>query len=229
VLPPRFPDRPNAGAATGQGRALGVAAQRQTLDGTHVSAGHNRSGNRAPDFAEARRVVSLEMVLSRYGVRDQLKDEGSRLTGCCPIHKGSNPKQFVAHPASNTWHCFSPECNRGGGTIEFVSLRENCGIKHAAALIADWFALSPPPPQQQRRRTGMNNAPSHKAFVVEDREPNNEQSGFWTRCGSAWPHKDGKGLNIQITPGLAVSGRLVLREYTADDEAIDNKKAKRSK
>ena len=58
--------------------------------------------------------------------------------------------------------------------------------------------------------------PSHKAFVVEDRGENTDS--FWTRCGSAWPHKDGKGINVQIAPGLAVSGRLVLREYTDEDD-----------
>ena len=74
----------------------------------------------------------------------------------------------------------------------------------------------------------MNSRPSHKAFVVEPRE-GDEKNAFWTRCGSAWPHADGKGLNIQIVPGLAVSGRLVLREYTEDDVKVDEGKRKASK
>jgi hypothetical protein len=53
---------------------------------------------------------------------------------------------------------------------------------------------------------------------------------FWTRCGSAWPHKDGKGLNVQISTGLAVSGRLVLREYTEEDaKEEEQQKSKRKK
>jgi len=65
---------------------------------------------------------------------------------------------------------------------------------------------------------------------VEDRDGDqNEQSGFWTKIGSGWPHKDGKDLNIQIIPGLAVSGRLVLREYTAEDEEADKKRATKRK
>lgn len=74
--------------------------------------------------------------------------------------------------------------------------------------------------------------PSHKAFVVEDREEGSEEKPFWTRVGSAWPHKDGKGLNIQIASGVAVSGRVVLREYTDEDakqEEQQKASAKRKK
>ena len=36
---------------------------------------------------------------------------------------------------------------------------------------------------------------------------------------------DGKGLNVQLATGVAVSGRLVLREYTDKDAEEDEKKA----
>ena len=71
-------------------------------------------------------------------------------------------------------------------------------------------------------------SPSHKCFVVEDRGEGEDKDAFWTRCGSAWPHKDGKGLNVQIASGLAVSGRLVLREYTEED-ARRTRRTKRKK
>lgn len=72
----------------------------------------------------------------------------------------------------------------------------------------------------------MSNRPSHRAYIVEDRQAQpgeDQQQGFWHRVGSAWPHADGKGLQIQLVPGIAVSGRLVLREYTAEDEAREPK------
>jgi len=76
----------------------------------------------------------------------------------------------------------------------------------------------------------MNGRPSHRAYVIEDRDgEHTEQSGFWTRIGSAWPHKDGKGLNVQLVPGIAVSGRIVLREYTEEDAKIDEGKRKAAK
>ena len=71
--------------------------------------------------------------------------------------------------------------------------------------------------------------PSHKCFVVEDRAEGDERDAFWTRVGSAWPHKDGKGLNVQLATGVSVHGRLVLREYTEEDEEQDKKNVKRKK
>jgi hypothetical protein len=69
--------------------------------------------------------------------------------------------------------------------------------------------------------------PSHRAYIVEDVEGDQtDQKGFWTKVGSAWPHGDGKGLNIQLIPGLSVSGRIVLREYSEADAKADEAKRK---
>ena len=78
----------------------------------------------------------------------------------------------------------------------------------------------------------MSGKPSHKVFAVEDREVNpNDNDGednraFWTRVGSAWPNKDGKGFNIVLS-ALPVNARLVLREYTQEDEKADAEKVKK--
>jgi len=50
-------------------------------------------------------------------------------------------------------------------------------------------------------------APTHIAYHVRDREGG---KGFWTRIGSAWPHADGKGFNIQIDT-VPLDGRITLR------------------
>jgi hypothetical protein len=60
----------------------------------------------------------------------------------------------------------------------------------------------------------IGNAPTHKAFTVEGEG----EKAYWTRVGSAWPHADGKGWNVTLS-ALPVNGRIVLREYTADDDA----------
>jgi hypothetical protein len=132
------------------------------------------------------------------------------------------------------WHCFG-DCDCGGSIIEFVAAMENVGVREAALMIARWFAIESGTPvnqQSQRRSTSMSGErPSHKAFVVEDRDEDSEEKPFWTRVGSAWPHKDGKGLNIQIASGVAISGRLVLREYTEEDAKEEQQRstAKRKK
>jgi hypothetical protein len=52
--------------------------------------------------------------------------------------------------------------------------------------------------------------PSHECFVVEEREEG--RKAYWMRVGSAWPHKDGKGFNVQLSALPANGGRIVLRE-----------------
>ncbi len=49
--------------------------------------------------------------------------------------------------------------------------------------------------------------PSHIAYHVRNREGS---EGYWTRTGSAWAHKDGKGFNIQLET-LPIDGRITLR------------------
>ena len=49
------------------------------------------------------------------------------------------------HPVHQQLALLFADCNRGGGVIEFVALRENVPVTRAAQLIAEWFALPLPP------------------------------------------------------------------------------------
>ena len=188
-----------------------------------MNEGHAR---RVLDFQEIKR-VPLAAILEHYGILRELKHVGAQHFGCCPIHRGTNKKQFVCALNKNVWKCFG-DCDRGGSTLELVSAIEGIEIREAAELIATWFAIGisrqSVQHRKQQRSTAMSGRPSHKAFVVEDREEGSEEKPFWTRIGAAWPHGDGKGLNIQLASGVAVSGRVVLREYTDKDAEEDEKK-----
>ena len=59
-------------------------------------------------------------------------------------------------------------------------------------------------------KTSGSMAPSHVASQVRDREGG---KSFWTRIGSAWPHADGNGFNIQIEV-VPLDGRITLRVAT---------------
>ena len=181
-------------------------------------------------FAQLKRLVSLQMVLSHYGI--ELRQQGQQLYGPCPIHGGSNKRQFTVRPATSEWHCFG-DCKRGGAMLEFVAAMEDVDTFEAARLVARWFAIGTSNPvhsqPQQRRSTMSGGRPTMKAFVVEDKEEGSDEKPFWTRIGSAWPHGDGKGLNVQLASGVSVSGRLVLREYTEQDAQEDEKKGKFAK
>lgn len=179
-------------------------------------------------FEQLKRLVPLTMVLAYYGI--ELRQRGQNLVGPCPLHGGRNKRQFTVKPATSEWFCFG-DCKRGGAMLEFVAAKENVEIAEAARLVARWFAIgtSNQSQSQQQRSKAMsdNQKPSHKAFVVEDRAEGSDRDAFWTRIGSAWPHKDGKGLNVQIASGVSVAGRLVLREYTDDDAEQDSKSKRR--
>jgi hypothetical protein len=50
-------------------------------------------------------------------------------------------------------------------------------------------------------------APTHIAYHVRKLK---EGKDFWTRIGSAWAHKDGKGFNLQIDT-VPLDGSITLR------------------
>ena len=56
--------------------------------------------------------------------------------------------------------------------------------------------------------TTTPNRPSHRLFHVTGE---GEQAN-WTRIGAAWPHKDGKGFNIELEYLPQKPGRIVLRK-----------------
>jgi hypothetical protein len=71
----------------------------------------------------------------------------------------------------------------------------------------------------------QSHQPSHRAYSVIKREG---QDDFWLNLGLAFPHKDGKGLNV-ILQAYPLDGKIVLREVSDDDrEAADNDRARRS-
>jgi hypothetical protein len=61
-------------------------------------------------------------------------------------------------------------------------------------------------------QTPASKAPSHIVYQVRDREGG---KGFFTRIGAAWPHRDGKGFNVQIE-SVPLDGRLNLRVISED-------------
>ena len=56
--------------------------------------------------------------------------------------------------------------------------------------------------------------PTHRAYSVIRREG---QDDFWLNLGLAFPHKDGKGLNV-ILQAFPLDGKIVLREPSDDEQ-----------
>ncbi len=98
--------------------------------------------NKLVDFRAVREAVTMEHVLSHYGLLDKMKRSGDSLSGCCPIHKGSNPTQFRVSLSKNLWNCFS-ECKHGGNVVDFISRMEDVSAYGAALKAIEWFKLDP--------------------------------------------------------------------------------------
>ena len=94
------------------------------------------------DFKAVKAAITMEQVLTHYGLMDKFKRSKDSLNGPCPIHGGSNPTQFRVSISKNIWNCFS-ECKHGGNVLDFIVKMEDVSI-HAAALKAiEWFNLDP--------------------------------------------------------------------------------------
>ncbi|MCH4996153.1 hypothetical protein I1A41_08010 [Pectobacterium carotovorum] len=62
--------------------------------------------------------------------------------------------------------------------------------------------------------------PTYHVFVTQENQSNSnrEKNTYWTKVGVAFAHNSKPGLNIVLTPGIAVSGKLVLLEPKDDSD-----------
>ncbi len=113
------------------------------------------------DFRAIKAAVTMEQVLARYGLLDAMKRSGANLSGCCPIHNGTNPTQFRVSISKNVWNCFS-ECKHGGNVLDFVAEKERITVHKAALLIMEWFDLpEPDAPAEEDEPPCEPSAPRH--------------------------------------------------------------------
>lgn len=90
------------------------------------------------NFAEIRKRVSIEDVLFRYYRLDNLKRDGNKLIGPCPVHQGKNPRSFHADTEKQLWHCFT-KCQGGGNQLDLVAKKEDISIRDAALKLQAFF------------------------------------------------------------------------------------------
>lgn len=137
------------------------------------------------DYREVKERVRMEDVLRHYGLLGEMKKKGASLTGCCPIHGGTNPGQFVVHTERNIFNCFG-DCKSGGNVLDFIAKMEGVPIHKAALLARDWFLLGGPAgkggenkaPSKAPKGGGKNEAPSEAPRKREGKrkEPGKEEA-----------------------------------------------------
>ncbi|HDL7024079.1 TPA: hypothetical protein PXM49_003727 [Yersinia enterocolitica] len=66
--------------------------------------------------------------------------------------------------------------------------------------------------------------PIYHVFVTQESQPDpqGEKNTWWTKVCVAFAHHGKPGLNVVLTPGIAVSGKLVLLEPRDDGDATQD-------
>lgn len=100
----------------------------------------SKTASRFVDFRAVKAAVSIEQVLSHYGLLDRFKRGRDSLSGPCPIHEGTNPTQFRVSISKNCWNCFG-DCKCGGNVLDFVARKDGVTALDAANQLVDWFDL----------------------------------------------------------------------------------------
>lgn len=92
------------------------------------------------EIKEIKAQLTITQVLEHYGLKP---DKHHRLH--CPFHPEKTPSLQI-YPVTNTYCCFSSNCNaKTGDAIQFIQLKENCS-KHEALLKAQNILGQPLPP-----------------------------------------------------------------------------------
>lgn len=112
--------------------------QTQEFFHNYMSTTHSMPSNAFVDFKEVKSRVSILQVLERYDLTRTFSRSADRLSGPCPLHKGTNPTQFRVSASKNCWNCFGA-CGRGGNVIDFVAMREGLTFRDAAVMLQEWF------------------------------------------------------------------------------------------
>lgn len=82
------------------------------------------------ELKEIKQLLTINQVLQHYSLKP---DKNNRLL--CPFHPDKTPSLQI-YPATNTYCCFSSNCNAGtGDQIQFIELYEKCN-KHEALVKA---------------------------------------------------------------------------------------------
>ena len=95
------------------------------------------------DYKAIKQQVSMQMVLDSYKIK--LKRSGKNYVCCCPIHKGTNFRQFSVNLEKSIWQCFG-DCQTGGNVLDFAAMmefgnKEPSSIRQAALKLRNWFLL----------------------------------------------------------------------------------------
>lgn len=179
------------------------------------------SEKRYVDYKRLKELVTIVMILDRYGITEHLKQHGDELRGPCPLHHGEGQRTFHANTTKNAFHCFS--CGKKGNILDFVAAKEGCSIQGASILIADWFQLNTADSIQNAALTTSPRKPGPSAHVKAEPlanikpEDRNKPLEFTLRIDQGHPYGFERGLTAETIntfgSGLCLSKGMFAGRY----------------
>jgi DNA primase len=113
------------------------------------------------DIKDIKQQLSINRVLSHYSLKP---DKNNRLL--CPFHPDKTPSLQI-YPTTNTYCCFSSNCNAGtGDTIQFIELKENCNKHEALVKAASLLNGNITAPQQPAAKLFIETEPMERIAVL---------------------------------------------------------------
>jgi DNA primase len=122
------------------------------------------------DFRDLKQRVTIREILGHYGWLDQLRGQGDRLSGPCPICDSGGNSLRVSQE-KNCFKCF--RCEAAGNILDFVAGMEDCSIRESALQIAEWFRIETARPSKKRSnpRRGRSKRVDDDAAEVDQPDP----------------------------------------------------------
>ena len=121
------------------------------------------------DYKEIKAHITIKMVLDRYGLFENLKQSGKNYAGCCPIHQGTQPRQFTVNLDKNIFNCFG-DCKSGGNVLDFVAKMEKVSIHDAGLLLKNWFLTENPGEKPKKQKEKSQPADTYNKSIELVRE-----------------------------------------------------------
>lgn len=95
------------------------------------------------DLFELVRDIPAHQAAERQGLH--LRQKGSRLWACCPLH-GEKTPSMCFYP-QGTWYCYG--CHEGGDAVRFYQAYLNLSAYDAAVRLAEDFGIRIPEKNEQ--------------------------------------------------------------------------------
>jgi DNA primase len=174
-----------------------------------------------PDFRYIKEHVSIDQVLSRYGIKLRSAGAGN-LRGRCPLPTHTSRVSIASFSVNlhrNVWSCQSASCiaarggQIGGNVLDLVAALERSSIREAGVRLAEWFGANPSSPMRTPIAAAQNRS---EAIASESNPP----LTFVLRHIDAWhPYLAQRGVHIDTAKTFGVgfysgdgflSGRIVI-------------------